>query len=96
MRQLQLLDSVFGLALLNATFALPFPVIILSQMLRELPIELEEAAQVDGASRWQAFYRCGRAPHADHATADHFGAVGATVYYSRVDVESGEGVNLPL
>ncbi|MEZ4707920.1 MAG: ABC transporter permease subunit [Caldilineaceae bacterium] len=57
MRQLQLLDSVFGLALLNATFALPFPVIILSQMFRELPIELEEAAQVDGASRWQAFYR---------------------------------------
>lgn len=57
MRQLQLLDSVFALALLNATFTLPFPVIILSQMFRELPIELEEAAQVDGASRWQAFYR---------------------------------------
>jgi multiple sugar transport system permease protein len=57
MRQLRLLDSVFALALLNATFALPFPVIILSQMFRELPIELEEAAQVDGASRWQAFYR---------------------------------------
>ncbi len=57
MRQLQLLDSVLALALLNATFALPFPVIILSQMFRELPIELEEAAQVDGASRIQAFVR---------------------------------------
>jgi multiple sugar transport system permease protein len=57
MRQLHLLDSVWSLVLLNATFTLPFPVIILSQMFRELPIELEEAARVDGASRWQAFWR---------------------------------------
>lgn len=57
LRQLHLLDSVLALALLNATFALPFPVIILSQMFRELPDELEEVALVDGASRFQAFYR---------------------------------------
>jgi multiple sugar transport system permease protein len=57
MRQLNLLDSVWALVLLNATFNLPFPVIILSQMFRELPIELEEAAQVDGASRLQIFLR---------------------------------------
>jgi len=43
--------------LLNATFTLPFPVIILSQMIRELPQELEEAAYVDGASVFQAFTR---------------------------------------
>lgn len=57
MRQLHLLDSVWSLVLLNATFTLPFPVIILSQMFRELPIELEEAAMVDGASRWTVFWR---------------------------------------
>jgi multiple sugar transport system permease protein len=57
MRELKLLDSVWGLMLLNATFTLPFPVIILSQMFRELPLELEEAARVDGASRFQAFFR---------------------------------------
>ena len=57
MRQVRLLDSVWALILLNATFTLPFPVIILSQMFRELPIELEDAAQVDGASRLQTFYR---------------------------------------
>jgi multiple sugar transport system permease protein len=57
MRQLHLLDSVWSLVLLNATFCLPFPVIILSQMFRELPIELEEAAMVDGASRWVVFWR---------------------------------------
>jgi multiple sugar transport system permease protein len=57
MRQLSLLDSVFALILLNATFTLPFPVIILSQMFRELPSELEDAARVDGASHLQAFLR---------------------------------------
>jgi multiple sugar transport system permease protein len=55
MRQVNLLDTVWGLILLNATFTLPLPVIILSQMFRELPNELEEAARVDGASRFQAF-----------------------------------------
>lgn len=55
MRQVNLLDTVWGLILLNATFTLPLPVIILSQMFRELPVELEEAARVDGASRIQAF-----------------------------------------
>jgi multiple sugar transport system permease protein len=57
MRQLNLLDTHLSLILLNATFNLPFPIIILSQMFRELPIELEEAAQVDGASRFEMFFR---------------------------------------
>jgi multiple sugar transport system permease protein len=55
MRQFGLLDSVVGLVLLNATFTLPFAVIILSQTFRELPQELEEAAWVDGASHFQSF-----------------------------------------
>ncbi|MBW7881083.1 MAG: carbohydrate ABC transporter permease [Caldilineaceae bacterium] len=57
MRELRLLDNVLSLVLLNATFTLPFPVIILGQMFRELPRELEEAALVDGASIFQAFLR---------------------------------------
>jgi multiple sugar transport system permease protein len=57
MRQVGLLDSVLALVLINATFNLPFPVIILTQMFREVPIELEEAAQVDGASRLEIFLR---------------------------------------
>lgn len=50
-------DTIWSLVALNATFVLPFPVIILSQMFRELPPEMEEAAFVDGANRWQAFTR---------------------------------------
>ena len=56
MRQFKLLDSVWALVLLNATFTLPFAVIILSQTFRELPRELEEAALVDGASYFQSFF----------------------------------------
>jgi multiple sugar transport system permease protein len=57
MFQIGLFDSVWGLVLLNATFNLPFPIIILTQMFREVPVELEEAAQVDGASRLEIFLR---------------------------------------
>lgn len=56
-RQFNMLDSVWALVLLNATFNLPFPIIILSQMFREIPKEIEEAAEVDGASRLQIFLR---------------------------------------
>lgn len=57
MRELHMLDTVWGLIILNATFNLVFPVIILTQMFREVPRELEEAAQVDGASRFEIFWR---------------------------------------
>jgi multiple sugar transport system permease protein len=57
MRSFGLLDNNWGLVVLNATFNMTFPIIILTQMFREIPIELEEAAQVDGASRWEMFFR---------------------------------------
>lgn len=57
MRSAGLLDNIGGLVILNATFNMTFPIIILTQMFREIPIELEEAAQVDGASRWDMFFR---------------------------------------
>lgn len=56
-RQFGLIDNIVALVLLNGTFTMVFPVIILSQMFRELPRELEEAAQVDGAGRWHIFTR---------------------------------------
>ncbi len=55
--QFGLLDTLWGLVLLNATFNLAFPVIILTQMFREVPVELEEAAQVDGESRLGIFLK---------------------------------------
>ena len=57
MRALGLLDTHAALILVNATFVLPFVVVILRQTFLDLPLELEEAALVDGASHWGAFWR---------------------------------------
>ncbi len=54
---LDLLDTRLALILVNATFIMPFVVIIVRQTFQELPIELEEAALVDGASYFGAFLR---------------------------------------
>jgi multiple sugar transport system permease protein len=56
-RSLDMLDTKTALILCNATFILPFVVVILRQTFLDLPVELEEAALVDGASHWQAFLR---------------------------------------
>jgi multiple sugar transport system permease protein len=57
MRTLGLLDTQLALILINATFILPFVVVILRQTFLDLPVELEEAALVDGASFFTAFFR---------------------------------------
>lgn len=57
MRSLNLLDTQLALILINATFVLPFVVVILRQTFIDLPIELEEAAMVDGGDHWQAFFQ---------------------------------------
>ncbi len=57
MRTLGLLDTQLALILINATFVLPFVVVILRQTFLELPYELEEAAFVDGASYLQVMWR---------------------------------------
>jgi multiple sugar transport system permease protein len=56
MRTLGLLDTRLALVLINATFILPFVVVILRQTFLDLPVELEEAALVDGASHFTAFF----------------------------------------
>ena len=57
MRALGLLDTHLALILMNATFVLPFVVVIVRQTFLDLPVELEESAMVDGAGHWGAFWR---------------------------------------
>jgi multiple sugar transport system permease protein len=57
MRTLGLLDTHLALILINATFVLPFVVVIMRQTFLDLPVELEEAALVDGTTYWGAFWR---------------------------------------
>jgi len=51
----QLLNSVIGLSLTYLVFVLPFTIWTLRGFVVGVPIELEEAAMVDGASRFTAF-----------------------------------------
>ena len=53
---LNLLDTRTALILVNATFILPFVVVIVRQTFQDLPIELEEAVLVDGGSHFVAFF----------------------------------------
>ena len=57
LEKLHLLDSRAGLVLVYATTAVPFCVMQLRSAFEAIPIDLEEAAQVDGATRFQAFLR---------------------------------------
>jgi multiple sugar transport system permease protein len=57
MKTLNLLDTHISLILANATFTMPFTVLIMRDAFKELPYELEESAYVDGASRLEAFWR---------------------------------------
>jgi len=51
----QLINSVFGLALVYLVFVLPFTIWTLRGFVAGVPVELEEAAMVDGCSRFRAF-----------------------------------------
>jgi ABC-type glycerol-3-phosphate transport system permease component len=57
LRSLRLINTYPGLILPYATFAMPLAVWLLVGFFRQLPPDLEEAAMVDGASRWQSFTR---------------------------------------
>jgi ABC-type glycerol-3-phosphate transport system permease component len=48
-QSLSLLDSIQGLVILMVSFLLPTSVWIMTSFVRQIPYELEEAAQVDGA-----------------------------------------------
>ncbi len=57
LNRLGLLSSLFGLVLVYATTAIPFCVWTLKGYFDTIPIELEEAARIDGASPWGVFFK---------------------------------------
>lgn len=56
-QELGLLGSKFAMILVHSILTLPFTVLILSVFFRRVPIELEEAALVDGLTRFQMFHK---------------------------------------
>lgn len=57
LRTLGLINTWPGLVLPYLTFAMPLAVWLLTGFFRQLPADLEEAALVDGAGRWQTLTR---------------------------------------
>ena len=51
-RFLGLMNSLWALILSYTIFTLPFTVWVLTTFMRDLPVEIEEAAIVDGATPW--------------------------------------------
>ena len=53
----QLLNTIIGLALVYVALVLPFTIWTLRGFVNGVPVELEEAAMIDGCSRTGAFWR---------------------------------------
>jgi multiple sugar transport system permease protein len=50
-------NSVFGLVVINVSFQLGFCVFVLSNYMKTIPHEIDEAAVVDGATLWTRYWR---------------------------------------
>lgn len=55
-RRLRWVDTYHGLILLYTVFNLPYVVWMLRSYFQDVPLEVEESALIDGASRWQALW----------------------------------------
>ena len=51
--RLGLFDNIWVLVVAVATVNLPFTVWVMTSFIEQIPVELEQSAEVDGASRWQ-------------------------------------------
>ena len=54
--RMDLVNTLPGLILGDMTFTVPFALVMLGAYLREFPYQLVEAALVDGAGQWRAFF----------------------------------------
>ncbi len=57
LRTFHLMTSVPGLVVFNVGYYVPFGVFVFSGFIRGIPLEVEEAAAIDGANRLQAFWK---------------------------------------
>ncbi|MDX6399409.1 MAG: raffinose/stachyose/melibiose transport system permease protein [Gaiellaceae bacterium] len=55
LRDLGLYNHLFAVVLAEASFALPFGILLMRGYFEQLPRDLTDAARVDGATEWRAF-----------------------------------------
>ncbi|MCW3839582.1 carbohydrate ABC transporter permease [Micromonospora yasonensis] len=58
LRATGLMTSVAGLVLVNVGYYVPFGVFVFAGFVKTIPIEIEEAAALDGASQLRVFWQC--------------------------------------
>jgi len=56
-RRLNMLDTLIGVILFHTVINLPLAILLLKSFFDDVPYDLDEAAMVDGATRFQAFSR---------------------------------------
>jgi len=55
--RLGLIDTSWGLILVYLAVNIPFTIWLTDGFFRQIPVDLSEAAQIDGCTRWQAFWK---------------------------------------
>jgi multiple sugar transport system permease protein len=55
--KLGIIDTHFGLILAYVALNIPFTIWLIDGFFRQVPRDLAEAAQIDGCTRWQAFWQ---------------------------------------
>jgi multiple sugar transport system permease protein len=57
MNYFRLIDTIIAIILIHTAFNLPFAIWIMKDFFDEIPVEIEEAAMVDGCTRTDAFFK---------------------------------------
>lgn len=55
--RLGIIDTQMGLIIVYVSLNVPFTIWLIDGFFRQIPMALSEAAQVDGCTRWQAFWK---------------------------------------
>lgn len=55
--RMNLIDSHLGLCLVYIAFCLPYSILVMSGFFKSIPKELEDAAYIDGCSRFKTFWK---------------------------------------
>ena len=55
--KLGIIDTKFGMILIYTALNVPFTIWLVDGFFRQVPIEMSQAAQIDGCTPWQAFWK---------------------------------------
>ena len=57
LQSLHIFKTLFSMIMIEVALQIPFTIMLYRSFMASIPIELEEAARIDGCNRWQIFYK---------------------------------------